>query len=124
MADLIHPGFVWTYPAQVQRVVDGDTVECHVQFSPLEVHDAEGVNVRVEGINALELKERFGGEAKAFAEGLLPVGSQVVLIARRREKYGRFLAHITLPDGSDFSAHMLAALASDGVTHLAVPLVV
>lgn len=112
-------GFVWQYPGTIDRVVDGDTVVVHVQFSADD--DRHGVNIRIEGINALELSQKYGAEAKAKAESLLPPGTAVVLIHRRREKYGRFLARITLPDGTDFSDHMLVALASDGLTNLAVP---
>ena len=119
MSEIHRPGFVWTFPAVVDSVTDGDTVVCHVLWRPGE--EAHGVNVRVEGINALELSQRFGAEAKTFAESLVPLGTQVTLIARRREKYGRFLAYITLPDGRDFSAEMLIAKASDGITPLAVP---
>lgn len=111
--------FVWQYPAQVDRVVDGDTIVMHVRFSAEE--ERHGVNIRVEGINALELSQKYGSEARDFAASLLPSGTEVILVHRKREKYGRFLAKITLPDGSDFSDHMLSAIASDGVTHLAVP---
>lgn len=114
--------FVWQFPATVDRIVDGDTVVAHVHFTAED--ERHGVNIRIEGINALELSERFGGEAKAKAESLLPVGTEVILVHRRREKYGRLLAKVTLPDGTDFSDHMLAALASDGITHLAKPYLV
>lgn len=113
--------FVWTFPGTVTRVIDGDTIECHMQFSPLEVHDVHDVNIRVEGINALELSEKYGREAQEYGAKLLPPGTKVLLVSRKREKYGRFLARVTLPDGSDYSTHMLTALASDGVTPLAVP---
>lgn len=117
----IKPGFVWMYPGQVVRVIDGDTVECRVQFSPMETHDVHGLAVRVEGINALEQSAKFGSEATAFARTLLPAGMKVMIVSRKREKYGRFLARLTLPDGSDYSEHMLTAKASDGTTPLAVP---
>ena len=112
--------FIWQYPGEVDRVIDGDTVVCHVRFSPTqEEHD---VSVRVDGINALELSQQFGGEAKAFAQSLLPVGAKVTLVARdHREKYGRFLARIVMADGRDFGMQMLIAKASDGVTPLAMP---
>lgn len=114
--------FVWTYPAQVDRVIDGDTVVVHVDLTPaLELH---GVHVRVEGINAIELSHRFGGEARDYAAGLLPPGSKVMLSARRADKYGRMLAFITLDDGRDFGGLMLAARASDGSTPFAVPYLV
>ncbi len=111
--------FVWQFPATVSRVVDGDNVEMHIRFTAVE--ERHDVNVRAQGINALEPSEKFGSEATAKAESLLPAGTAVILIHRRREKYGRFLARITLPDGSDFSDHMLAARASDGITPLAKP---
>lgn len=111
--------FVWQFPATVDRVIDGDTVVMHVRLNADE--ERHGLNVRVEGINALELSQQFGGEARDFAKALLPPGTDVVLVHRKREKYGRFLAKITLPDGSDFSDHMLTGLASDGVTHFAIP---
>lgn len=113
--------FVWTYPATVDRVIDGDTIECHIQFSPLETHDAHGVNVRVEGINALELSQKYGGEARDWAASLLPAGTPVTLVAHKREKYGRFLAKVVLPDGRDFGTLMLTGVASDGVTPYAIP---
>lgn len=111
--------FVWQYPAIIDRVIDGDTVVAHVQISAEE--DRHGVSIRVEGINALELSEQFGGEARDYAASLLPIGTPVILVHHKREKFGRFLCRIVLPDGSDFSTLMLSKLASDGITHLAVP---
>lgn len=111
--------FIWNYPAIVDRIVDGDTLECHVQFSALE--ETHGVNIRIEGINAVELRTPFGKEARDFAASVAPTGTAVTLVHRRKDKYGRLLAHVILPDASEFGAHMLTAMASDGVTHLAVP---
>lgn len=117
--EVIRPGFVWQYPGVVDRIIDGDTVVCHVLIAPEDEQHA--VSVRVDGINALELSQQYGGEARDYAISILPPGTQVTLIARKREKYGRFLARIVLPDGSDFGGLMLVAKASDGVTPLAVP---
>lgn len=111
--------FIWNYPAEVDRILDGDTISCHVKYSAIE--ERHSVDIRIEGINALELREKFGAEARAFVTKLLPPGTPVVLVHRRREKFGRFLCRVTLPDGSDLSDHLLSALASDGVTHLAQP---
>lgn len=112
--------FIWQFPATVERVIDGDTMVCHIRITPTD--EQHGVSVRVDGINALELKEAFGMEAKAFAEKRLPAGTAVTLVARdHREKYGRFLARIVLADGTDFGAVMLTTKASDGVTPFAVP---
>jgi endonuclease YncB( thermonuclease family) len=113
-------GFTWSFPARVDRWVDGDTPVLHVRRNAVQEED--GVQVRVDGINAIELKAQFGSEAKAYAEQLAPVGSAVMLVERnKREKYGRELSRILLPDGRDFGTEMLLAKASDGATPLAVP---
>lgn len=112
-------GFVWTFPGIVDEVTDGDTVVCHIFWRPDD--EGHGINVRVDGINAIEIRDRFGGEARDFARSLLPAGTPVTLISRKREKYGRFLARIILPDGRDFGGEMLVAKASDGSTPLAIP---
>lgn len=116
-------GFVWQFPAITDRVIDGDSIECHVFWRPTGTPGAEGYgeDVRIDGINALELSQRFGGEARDYLASLLPAGTRITLVARKREKYGRFLSRVILPDGRDVSTEMLIALASDGVTHFAVP---
>ncbi len=120
MSDLPTPaGFVWIYPARIDRIVDGDTVVCHVrQSAEQELHD---VNVRLEGMNAIELKAEFGREAQGYLSALAPPGTAITLLHRKREKYGRFLARALLADGTDLTTAMLTAKASDGLTPLAVP---
>lgn len=104
------PGFVWTFPALLDRVIDGDTIECHVIMHPGDGGEAHGVNVRVEGINAPEMNTAAGREAKTYLEGLLEAhGRDAVLVARKREKYGRFLARIILSDGFDLGELMLTS---------------
>lgn len=115
MSEVVRPpAFVWTYPAAIDHVRDGDTVVCHVLFHPNEGGEAHAVHVRVEGINSPEMNTAEGKAAKTYAETLLPSGTQVMLVARKRDKYGRFLARIIMADGSDFSERMVAA-------HHAVP---
>lgn len=113
-------GFAWTFPAKVERWIDGDTPVLTIRRHATLEENA--VQVRLDGINAIELRDAFGSEAKIHAESLAPIGSTVVLIERnKREKYGRELARLLLPDGTDLSTEMLLAKASDGVTPLAVP---
>lgn len=113
-------GFHWTFPAEVQRWVDGDSVYVMIQRTARE--KLMDVELRLDGINAVELKTQFGPEAKAFMEKLAPVGSSVMLVERdHKEKYGRELARVLLPDGRDMCLEILMAKASDGVTPLAVP---
>ncbi len=122
------PRHVWTYPGFVDGVIDGDTVVAHVYVHPFEGGELHGVHIRVDGINALELSQKYGGEARDYARKLLSsdVGSfvpglPITLVARHAEKYGRWLCGIVLPDSRDFGSLMLTARASDGTTPLAVP---
>jgi endonuclease YncB( thermonuclease family) len=98
---------VWTMPASVDRVIDGDTVVVHMNFMPgKELH---GEHVRVQGINAPERSALGGAAATDYARELLPVESEITLIMTRSDKYGRVLAKIILADGRDFGDLMIAA---------------
>ena len=113
-------GFTWTFPATIDRWIDGDTPIVHIRRHATQEEHA--VQLRVDGINAIEIGQQFGIEARAYAELLAPPGSFVILVERnKREKYGRELADLILPGGQRFSTEMLLAKASDGVTPLAVP---
>jgi len=116
----IPPGFTWSFPAEIDRWVDGDSVFVHIQRTARE--EQHGVELRLDGINAVELKTAFGPEARAFMDKLAPAGSLVMLVERNhKEKFGRELARVVLPDGRDLCQEILTAIASDGVTPLAVP---
>ena len=113
-------GFTWTFPAEIQRWVDGDSVYVSIQRTARE--KLIDVELRLDGINAVEIKTAFGQEARAFMEKLAPAGSTVLLVERNhKEKYGRELARVLLMDGRDLCNEILTAKASDGVTPLAVP---
>lgn len=113
--------FIWQFPATVTRIIDGDSFIADVGWNATQQGNGKDDEVRVEGINALELHDRFGGEARDALAGLLPIGTQITLVHHKREKYGRFLARVIRDDGVDVGAGMLVAIASDGSTHLAVP---
>lgn len=120
MSELRAPtGFAWNFPAVVDRIIDGDSLEVHILRAAGE--EQHGVNVRLEGMNAIELRQEFGREAQAYLAALAPPGTFVMLLHRKREKFGRLLARAQLSDGTDLSTAMLTAKASDGVTPLAVP---
>ncbi len=67
--------------------------------------------IRVYGIDAPEMKTEEGKAAKAFVSTLIPPGTKVVLTTFKdaKEKYGRYLGKITLPDGSDLAETIVAA---------------
>jgi endonuclease YncB( thermonuclease family) len=107
MTEYQFPGYIYQYPAVIDTWYDGDSCFCHVGVEPgVEVHGRE---VRVYGMNAPELHSAGGTESLAYAEEIAPVGTRVTLTSSSRDKYGRLLATITLPDGSDFATRMIAA---------------
>lgn len=96
---------VWTYPATVIRVVDGDTIRLNLD---LGLHIWRTDNCRIAGINAPELNTVEGKVAAAAAGELLHAGDAVTFVSRQLDKYGRPLGDLQLADGSDFGQRMLA----------------
>jgi micrococcal nuclease len=87
--------------ARVTKVTDGDTIHLGALGS-----------VRLIGIDTPEVYggvECFGREASAFAEGLLPLGTKVRyrVGVEERDRYGRLLAYVWLPDGRMFNRVMV-----------------
>lgn len=90
---------LYLYRAEVQRVVDGDTL---VLKFDLGFNVSTLQKCRLDHINAPEHGLPEGKAAQTFLEGLLPVGAPVLVKTRKdkREKYGRVLATVVLADGS------------------------
>lgn len=90
-------------PAQVRRVIDGDTVVLHHVGVPAEER------VRVLGVDTPERGEPGYAEAAAFTAAWLAAGP-FKIDACRRDSFGRYLAWVTR--GTD-SLHV--ALVSAGL---------
>ncbi|WP_304225696.1 thermonuclease family protein [Gracilinema caldarium] len=93
-------------PARVTAVVDGDTMKLRIP-NPRPIQLKETETVRFLGIDAPETstsprpKGYYGEEAKAFVSKL--VADKDIFLAfdwDLRDKYGRLLAYIYLPDGT------------------------
>jgi micrococcal nuclease len=88
---------MYTYNANVIRVVDGDTVELNID---LGFRMWMRANCRFYGINAPELHatdeavREKAKEAKAFVEAELKVGDRVSVLSKKLDKYGRPLVRI------------------------------
>ena len=97
------------YPATVISFHDGDTAHLDLDLG-FAIHLQGVPSCRVFGINAPELSTAAGKAALAYALSICPVGSTVSVLSHGWDKYGgRFDGSLTLPDGSDFAAQMLAA---------------
>jgi len=95
--------------AILARVVDGDTIHALVA--------GKDEKVRIIGLDSPEVAkpgtpvECYAREATREAKSLLPVGAHIRLQAdpsqARRDRYGRLLAHVILPDGRLFAEIMI-----------------
>ncbi len=96
----------------VLKVVDGDTL--HVRI------DGTDEKVRIIGINAPETDECWGGESTEAAARLLD-GATVTLVAdptqADRDRYGRLLRYVMLPDGTDVGLRMISDGDADEYTY-------
>lgn len=98
------------YPAVVQEVIDGDTVEVK---ATIWIKTYKETSVRVRGIDAPEIKSKCDNEkylaeqAKAFVESALKNADKVYLRDVAPDKYGnRILADILYTNGE--KTHNLA----------------
>ena len=86
-------------PTRVSRVMDGDTFEL-----------TTGHKIRVLGINSCESDTPGGVRAKNDARQLLPINGEVTLEWEGntdKDRYGRHLRYVLLPDGRDFAQVMV-----------------
>ena len=97
----------------VKRVIDGDTIELD-----------NGVTVRYIGIDAPETKhpskpvEYFGKEATEYNRKLVK-GKKVKLVfdVQEKDKYGRLLAYVYLPDDTFVNAELVKGGYAKVATH-------
>lgn len=85
----------------VVGVSDGDTltVRCGEQ---------EQDKVRLAHVDAPEKKQSFGQAAKKFASDLV-FGKDVLIVGGTRDRYGRTVARVVLPDGRDLGQELVKA---------------
>jgi len=79
------------FPAEIRgkivRVADGDTV------TVLDALDGAPFRVRLDKIDAPELRQPFGPEAAAYLSALIS-GKEVVIRFRKIDRYGRIIATV------------------------------
>lgn len=98
----------------VTKIVDGDTLYCSNSSGNEEKVRLIGIDAPESSTNpkttkdaertgeSIEIIEELGKKSEAFVESLLPVGKEVrlELDVQVRDKYGRTLAYVYLPDGT------------------------
>lgn len=104
---------MYEYKAEIIAWKDGDTPVVHLDLG-FSVFTEQ--TVRVLGINTPEVHSRDvvekqrGQAALARAKELAPIGSTVVLKSFKPgggDKFGRYLASLSLKDGRDYSGVMV-----------------
>jgi endonuclease YncB( thermonuclease family) len=90
------------FQARVVRVLDGDTLEV------LEVRDGVRIprRLRLHGIDCPEKTQPFGQRAKTAALELSG-GKTVRVLPRDRDRYGRTIAEVELPDGKSLNRELV-----------------
>jgi endonuclease YncB( thermonuclease family) len=84
---------------KVIGIKDGDTIEILVENKP--------VTVRLYGVDAPEKKQPYGTQAKNFASELA-FGKYVKLLDKGKDRYGRTIGEIILPDGKSLNKELVA----------------
>ena len=95
-------GSMRVFPAKVLRVLDGDTMSLDIDMG-FETHRFE--TVRVDGVDAPELKTIEGRKVKETVRALLE-GKDVTFEDHGKEKYGRRLGSLIF-EGQDFGQHLI-----------------
>ena len=112
----------WAFDlATVNRVIDGDTIEIDVD---LGFRVTIRGSFRLLGLNAIELSQPGGKESRANLAAILPAGTAITLRSVKNDKYSRWDATITLPDGQDLTTLLIRtgwAAPWDGTGKAPVP---
>ncbi len=84
----------------VTAVKDGDTIELRA--------DTAKHRIRLYGIDCPEKGQAFGQKAKQFT-GELCFGKRVSVVTHGRDRYGRIVGEVILPDGRILNRELVAA---------------
>ncbi|EAL3926170.1 thermonuclease [Campylobacter upsaliensis] len=91
---------------KVSRVIDGDTIELLAKTSKENPYNhITKLKIRLYGIDAPELKQAYGKEAKEFLSALV-LKQEVGLIIENKDKYERIVGTIFLK-GKDINKEMV-----------------
>ena len=97
----------YTYKANVNRVVDGDTFDVTIDLGfRITTHQ----RLRLVGVDTPEIRgpERPEGlKVKAYVKGLIE-GKEVTIETFKIGKFGRYVAEVYLDGGEKLSEHLLA----------------
>ena len=88
------------FSGPVVSVIDGDTIDV--------LHDRHPERIRLNGIDCPEKVQAFGKKAKQLTSTLVH-GKEVTVQVFRKDRHGRTVADVVLPDGTNVSRELLRA---------------
>ncbi len=88
------------FTGRVVGVSDGDTITV--------MHNGKGERIRLHGIDCPEKRQAFGNRAKQFTSKLV-FGTTVTVQVVDRDRYGRTVAEVLLPDGRSLNRELVKA---------------
>ena len=103
---------LFTYSAQLIRVIDGDTLLVALEISPGVFIEQK---LRLRGLDAPEMSTPEGQAAKRFVEALLAKTTSIVINTSKPDKYDRYLADVFLVGAAGQSSE---ASAKEGEIYL------
>ena len=89
------------FPARVVGVSDGDTIT-------VLTAEKRQVKIRLLGIDAPETDQDFGGHAKQACSDLA-FGKPVTIREHDKDRYGRTVAEVILPDGRSLNRELVGS---------------
>ncbi len=88
------------FTGRVVGVADGDTITV--------LHNGKGERIGLHGIDCPEKRQAFGKRAKQFTSTLV-FGTTVTVQALDRDRYGRTVGVVLLPDGRSLNHELVRA---------------
>ena len=96
---LLLPALTWAWQGKVIHVTDGDTIVVLTE-------DKEQVRIRLYGIDAPESRQPFGSKATGFVRDIAAL-KVVEIDERYLDRYGRTIATVHLPDGTNLNEELV-----------------
>ena len=94
------PAFAADFSGPVVGIIDGDTLDV--------LHDSQAERIRLNGIDCPEKKQAYGNKAKQFTSSLVS-GKEVSIHVLRKDRHGRTVGDVVLPDGTNVSRELVKA---------------
>ena len=97
---LVGPAVAGEFKGRVVGVTDGDTITV--------LHDNRAETVRLVGVDAPEKRQPYGDRARRFAADLA-FDHTVTVVTTGRDRNGRVLGEVLLPDGRSLNQELVRA---------------